>query len=684
MRCYIEYIGIIDNFDNCHYISFQEGLNIITGRSSTGKSAIIEIFDYCTGSSQNTVPVGVITDNAYLYFIVLIKNDSRLILGRLQANGKWNGFYKVETEKFDINNLSKEYFKDEYVIPIADFKDELGRFCGLNIIDTDENQEDITHRGKKKGRPSFRNMVSFMLQHQNLIANKHTIFYRFDQKEKQEHIIDEFKIFAGFVDQQYYVLCQKLNEKAKEIETYNLTKDKIEAEKKQRVILLDELRESYYNVSGKRLFPDVDSEHILNSPQQYIDELDRTEVDVIDDSEGYKNNYNQLIRQKNELLAKRRKALLELQQIDSSINYARLYASKMDNFHPVSEAIKGETECPFCHHKSETTKDEFNKLSVAINWLNEELRKSPYRISSFLPQKKACEGYIDSLNEQLSKVEEELMKILKINNELLKNKSLEEQSLKIKLQIENELEWVIEKKKNLSQSNNIDALNKEIRELEKHLRDKYNVEKKQKEAEEFINNAMNEIGNQLDFEQSYKPINLHFDIKTFDLYHQKSNNDRVYLRSMGSGANWLYSHICLFLAFQKFFASIDKSTVPNILFLDQPSQVYFPSVLDFGGDFDYKALKKSENKESEADADLQSVTRLYDKIIEVIDSIYNEYGFRPQIIISDHADNLPLTKGDFESYVKKRWRKENEGFIDMSLVNRVNQNNHTINDVENK
>ena len=71
MRSYIKYLGVIDKSDNCHYISLKEGLNIITGRSSTGKSAIIELFDYCTGNSENTIPEGVITDNAKLYFVVI-------------------------------------------------------------------------------------------------------------------------------------------------------------------------------------------------------------------------------------------------------------------------------------------------------------------------------------------------------------------------------------------------------------------------------------------------------------------------------------------------------------------------------------------------------------------------------------------------------------------------------------
>ena len=48
MKSYIKYIGLIDNEENCHYIDHIEGVNIITGRSSTGKGAIIEIFSFCS------------------------------------------------------------------------------------------------------------------------------------------------------------------------------------------------------------------------------------------------------------------------------------------------------------------------------------------------------------------------------------------------------------------------------------------------------------------------------------------------------------------------------------------------------------------------------------------------------------------------------------------------------------
>ena len=165
-------------------------------------------------------------------------------------------------------------------------------------------------------------------------------------------------------------------------------------------------------------------------------------------------------------------------------------------------------------------------------------------------------------------------------------------------------------------------IKKRIEEIEKVLQKRYNVEHKLEEAEAFINHSMNEIGRKLDFEASYQPINLYFDIHTFELYHLKDNQTKIYLRSMGSGANWLYSHICLFLSILKYFASLgDKALVPSILFLDQPSQVYFPSTVDVNEEkFDANKLKELENKS--ADEDLNAVTNLFVQIINVIIKSY--------------------------------------------------------------
>lgn len=665
MRSYIKYLGVIDKSDNCHYISLKEGLNIITGRSSTGKSAIIELFDYCTGNSENTIPEGVITDNAELYFVVIHAKETNLIIARTQNGKSTEAFYKIETKEIDIEHLGKAYFKQEYFVQLKSFRDELGRFFGINISDTDESEEALKFK-PQKGRASFRNMVSFMLQHQNLIANKHSLFYRFDEKEKREKVIDEFKIFAGFVDQRYYIIKKELEERHQELEKYNRDFSSFESLKNERETVIDDLRAEYRSISGYELFPTITSAHMLSMPQIYIDELEKIKIEVNEDSDEYKKLYLELIRQKNDLLAQRRRLSLKLEHINSSINYVKNYAEKIDKYQPVREAIRGKTVCPFCHHDSTATEDAANKLRIAIEWLNEELRKSPQRENSFLPQKRECEKDISAINSKLRKINTEINRIIETNNKLEKNKSLDEQSLKLKLRIENELEWT---KNMFIQFDNkkIEETKRQIEQLEHILQTKYNVQQKLDDAERFINKAMNSMGENLDFESSYQPINLHFDIHTFELYHLKSNGMKVYLRSMGSGANWLYSHICLFFGILEFFVSLgEKSTVPTILFLDQPSQVYFPATIDTASEFNAKDLKQKEGKE--ADDDLRAVTNLFIQIVNTLYSMQQKYGFMPQVIISDHADNLNLGKYDFNNYVVCRWRGKDKGFMDILKI----------------
>jgi hypothetical protein len=47
-----------------------DGLNVITGRSSTGKSALSEIIEYCMGRSTFNVPEGVIRDKVAWFAVI--------------------------------------------------------------------------------------------------------------------------------------------------------------------------------------------------------------------------------------------------------------------------------------------------------------------------------------------------------------------------------------------------------------------------------------------------------------------------------------------------------------------------------------------------------------------------------------------------------------------------------------
>lgn len=674
MKSYIKYIGLVDNEENCHYIDLIEGLNIITGRSSTGKSAIIEIFDFCFGNSENTIPDGVITDNAKLYFVVFEINNTNLVLARNQEEKSTYAFFRIDPNFPFPNKLNSEYFQSDYYLPLKAYKEELGRYFGINISTTDEDNNTINYRNKK-GRPSIRNMTSYILQHQNLIANKHSLFYRFDEKEKRDKIIDEFKIFTGFVDQDYFIIKQQINDKKLEYEKKQREIAQFKDEKKKRTTMLNELLEEYHMVVGNHLLQGYSVENMLEAPKKFLEMIQRDGViRVNDQSNVFKEQYIKLETHKNELLGLRRKIMLKLENINSSIKYAKKYSKTIDMINPISEAIKEESKCPFCLQGNNRTSFQINKLSDAIDWLNSELRKAPLMIDSFLPEKQRYEHELASVDEDLKHIRNEINKILKVNDKLEKNKSLDEQGFKVRLSIENHLEWSLDIKNKIQESN-IELLKEDIDKLERKIIEDYDVENNLKSAENFINEAMNKIGKHFDFEKSYKQINLKFDINTFELYHLKKNEStqsdkKIYLRSMGSGANWLYSHVCLFLSIQKYFCSLgNKCLVPTVLFLDQPSQVYFPTIVDNDKDgFDPQKLKEMEDDLKNIDDDLKAVTNLFDQIIKFIDETGKEFAIIPQIIISDHADNLELKQGIFEDYVRRRWRKNTDGLVDLSKI----------------
>jgi hypothetical protein len=184
------------------------------------------------------------------------------------------------------------------------------------------------------------------------------------------------------------------------------------------------------------------------------------------------------------------------------------------------------------------------------------------------------------------------------------------------------------------------------------------------EARRYIHSAMADIGGRFDFEESYRPINLNFSLESFDLWHEERDRRRVFLRSMGSGANWLYCHLSLFMALHKLFCHLgDSCKIPAILFLDQPSQVYFPSFgVDSAEEFNARELAEKAGKGDRLDEDVRAVENLYSELVSFCEQALAETGSEPQIIVSDHADNLNLAgKITFASLVRARWRTR--GFI---------------------
>lgn len=178
MKSYISAIILFCQNGEKRIVSLEPGVNIITGESKTGKSALLEVIDYCLCSTRYTVPKGKITDFTHLYTIAMLIRDHIIIIARQSWHDGGKMCISRENADFDATTLGLNYFTDKQFCNYKEIQWEIECELGLFISNmvTDENQS-----GK---RASLRNMVSYMFQHQNLMASKFALFYRFSEDRK--------------------------------------------------------------------------------------------------------------------------------------------------------------------------------------------------------------------------------------------------------------------------------------------------------------------------------------------------------------------------------------------------------------------------------------------------------------------------------------------------------------------
>lgn len=694
MKAHITSIGMVDKADKVHYIKFKLGVNIITGRSSTGKSAILEIFDYCMGSSENNIPHGKITEHGTWFFTILSLKSKYLVIARnLIDDSRYISEESVAPNPKDIDD---SYFREEYQITDKKrFNPELGRYFNLTINDIEEDTEDREYRDKrtKKGRPTIRNIMPFLLQHQNLIANKHAIFYRFDENKKREDTIDQFKIFVGFVGGEYFDLKQKLANLIREKKTIERLVAKNESEESNRIARIKSILDVYFATTNTPLFtePEATAEYIHQNYKRYLEYIANKNI-VIDSDESNDNSfvaYNNLINSKIDLESEKRRLLNKALDVERIINYAETMFVPLVNkpSEGFSTTVYSDSQCYVCSHKNNNNYKIANKLNEALIWLNTELSKTSYQIDSFRSTKAELDSQIKAVDSKLKTVKREITEIKSIQEKLRYKIDLENQASRYVGRLEEYLES-LDNLADLSDKDYDDIIN-EVKKTENKLKKEFNVDSKIRSAEIYINKQMNNIGEKFDFEKDYKPINLKFSLKNFDLYYESIDKKEVYLRSMGSGANWLYSHLSLFLALHRFFCSLgDRSIIPPILFIDQPTQVYFPAnIEDNEAEFDAKTLIEKRGKIEKFDDDMKAVTNIFEQLVRFCKDTKKQTGIEPQIIITDHADKLSIENAVFEDLIVARWRGEHEGFINLQTdgkqeVNKGNLNKSELADEE--
>ena len=86
-------------------LEFTPGrVNVISGASKTGKSAVIPIIDYCLCSAKCSIPVGTIRENCEWFGVVISTVEGHKLLARREpGDQKQTGdMYLVKADKVDV------------------------------------------------------------------------------------------------------------------------------------------------------------------------------------------------------------------------------------------------------------------------------------------------------------------------------------------------------------------------------------------------------------------------------------------------------------------------------------------------------------------------------------------------------------------------------------------------------
>ncbi|CAD5277546.1 MULTISPECIES: DUF3732 domain-containing protein [unclassified Imperialibacter] len=631
-----------NNLVNIEFDLFR--VNVITGGSSRGKSAIISIIDYCLGSGVCRIPTNVIRDKtAWFGVIVELSEGKKLLLARKEPGNQTvsNEMYMRESSQVDIPYTFDSNVNTQQV------KARLDSIAGLTNLGFDEESESTGFNS----RASFRDLVSFNFQPQHIVANQSTLFYKTDSFVHREKLRTIFPYVLGAVTDSYLKEKEELKDLNRQLRSL-----KSELEKRRKIVTqwLAELKSNYVKAIEFGLlnapFPEDDwmSEVYINYLKQVEIGFDE-KIPVIKEgiSNRVSNRVTQLEKQEIELshelyqLKHRYELVRKLEE--SNLAYKNSVISQLGRMKSVgwfNEHLSQTDNCPFCGSENLIVKDRIARLvdanqnviarGATINdnyiTLSNEAERLRREIS-------AAENSINLLRRE---VEGLRSKDETTNNSLQNLYSIYRFAGNLQAEIKNYEAF----NDNSEITIRIERLEERILEIEESSNESQ-VKKRLDRARRLISDNIKFYASIFQAEYYQDAIKFDEDNLTLSFISKDGRENALY--EIGSGANYMAYHISTLVGIHQYLLKQrqGRSPVPSFLIFDQPSQVYFPD----------RSFAKTDREQVEREEDVVRVKRIFQAISEAIKRNNSDL----QIIVIEHVGEYAWS--DFDNIkMLKRWR----------------------------
>ncbi len=610
-------------------------VNVVVGDSRSGKSALIDIVDYCLGSEQCTVPAGVIRETVHWFGLKLQLPSAQVFVARQAPNARRSTssevYYEVGTE---VEIPSYENLRGttnpESLIGL------LSRAAGIreNIHEPPEGQT------RRPLAATLRHALFFCFQRQDEIINQRYLFHRQGDPYIPQTIKDILPYFLGAVDDDHVAKkgeSRRLRDRLREyqrrlaemeaIRGGGLSKALSLLAEAQDLGLLDPTRRpaSWEEVTG------------------ILGELLRQPIQPESDPTVPGGVFEQLLEERSQLSEQYRKVKEELETARAFAVDERKFSREAGEQGARLKSIEifggaGDDQesptCPLCQSALSNQLPTVDTIQASMNDVSRQLERITQSAPQIQKMIDTLEDKAADLKNRLSANRESLAAVQASNDRIARMRDDAVRRAHVLGRVSLYLESLPEVEDTSDLKEEIRKLQTSIAVLEEELSDEHTQERLDSILS-LLGAKMTEWAKKLELEHSQFPLRL--DLRRLNVVADTGDGPLA-LDQMGSGENWVGYHLIAHMALHDWFTR-KRRPVPRFLFLDQPSEVYFPAEKDTEGKIDVLS-----------DQDRRAVIRMFRFVFDVVNDLAPDF----QVILTEHAE---IVDNWFQNAVRARWRR---------------------------
>ena len=600
-------------------------VNIITGRSKSGKSVVGDIIDYCLGGDSCNIADGVVRDNVAWYGLLLQFEHERVFVARKNPD---KGQQTTGVCYIDIGEKIEAPDNCDFSsnTNVSGIEESLTRRIGIseNLNTPPEGQSRLSLAA------NIRHALYYCFQGQDEIAAKNFLFHHQSDDFITQAIKDTIPYFLGAISEEALALE---NERS-------ILKRKLTLEKRK-------LEENRYLMGGGSeraisLIGEARQAGLIDTSTQIDYQNYREMYSVLQTAMNWSPSMigsNSGMDRLTFLQSKLQEIRDEFDEIGISLDNARKFVGETAGYSGEAQHQKMRLEsiglfeqlnfnpgkCPLCSGTLEQPLPSVEMIKASIVNLDKSIanvtREQP-KLRAFISD---LEREREKKQEEIKELEAEIDGLYQQESERARLRDINARRGKVVGRISLWVESVENDTESEKQEQIVKRIEDRIKEIDDIL-DRDSVEERKQSALSRIQEDMTKWAKALQLEHSDNPYRL--DLNKVTVVVDKPERP-VPLKQLGSGSNWVGVHLIAYFALQRFFVNANRP-VPRFLFLDQPSQVYFPSELD------------------EKQIDWNEVNKMYQFIIDRT----NELNGKLQVIVVDHAD---LKENSFRQFICENW-----------------------------